>query len=661
MGRHDPRGRRSVVAAPAPSPLPVIVPQHVSSPVRPGPAAPSVGGRRTGGRARTRRARARWLRLRHEGFPSYPAAGYVGCHIPRPHPGVPTPHPPETYPPPSTFDHIKPITAGVLHHHAVLELLDRRDPTAAAYFRATLDPLLFDRLFLKPLHLRDPPTGPVRRTTWPARLFRELTAGDIPVAERVPPDFRPDGPVYSCGLKLTPDRKRPELGRVITPVLRLNEDCLPPPRAPIPPLPHLVFAALRTCPDGWLWAGDFKGWFPAWQFPLSVASRYFATSYRGALYGLRRGNLGWTWLPYLMCSLSVAILAEAIDRLPPSCGPRVTVIPWVDNLTGVAPSRATASLTIRAVTTVCSELGAVLHEVETPRRTLDTVGVHLDIGHDRWRLKDDWCNKFVSFASTAIPDDDSPPAFTNVWHLSGGLVWAFHALSVPYVPLRPLFGLVASFAKQVESGAVTMNTPITLTPPVKQAINAGIALVRANPWRSHTVSPPTGPRLVFSDAAWAPSRATIASVVRTSADTWSARALPASPSVHINVLELRAASDGVRRELQSPDAPPPGSYISVLTDSAVAAWWMATDAPRSGPAVDEWRLLRAELVNARVGLEVRLLPTLLQPADLPSRQPRGFAPFDHPGLDDALAADLYAQSRRIARRSAPPLPVLPFD
>jgi hypothetical protein len=149
-------------------------------------------------------------------------------------------------------------------------------------------------------------------------------------------------------------------------------------------------------------------------------------------------------------------------------------------------------------------------------------------------------------------------------------------------------------------------------------------------------------------------------VSRVAPHVWMCTSHVADPAHHINVLEFEAAARVIVTELKSSRCPPPGSYLTVVVDSAVASWWLANDAPRPGPALAAWRGLYAALADARVGLRVRLLPSHLQPADLPSRsQPRA-VPFQHPDLDDARAQALVEASTPVSRRSAPPEPVIPL-
>lgn len=505
--------------------------------------------------------------------------------LPRP------PRPPAPPPQVADYERLKDFPPRTLDLRNLGVLLAKRHPALLQHLRALRTVRSFRDTFLA-----DPrPAGNAPRlTAMRPHLWRQLEASGAVV-----PVPRPTRRPYSCALRLVPDRKAAGVARVIFPVVPLNDACRRPPPTPTPRLHALLDAVLCR---KYVCTADAKGWFFALAIPVAVAAAFFAVRRTSGWYAARRGLLGWTWMPYLMASVAVAMLVEAVSRAAPGAAAFV----WIDNFVVATDDAASGAAVMRQLQAVADHVGATLHEVTPPCTKARIVGTEVDLAQRTWRLSTPWTEGFVAKASRTDTARTLP--CRDLWRLMGAASWAAYAAQLPQVWLGPLYDYAASLAKDMAAGRRAMRDTVPYPRRVRDCIRAAATYAARNPWRRFGAAPT---RPVFTDAS---GDGGVGLVVPRRAGLYDVHAQRVADPPHINVLELEAAARGL--ELSSP---PPGSTVRLVVDNAVAAYQLARYAASSPAArklltrVVEWAARRG------VAVDPLLTPSEYQAADGPSR------------------------------------------
>lgn len=480
---------------------------------------------------------------------------------------------------------------------ALGSLLTKHDPVVLAHLRALRSVRTFRSTFLCETR---PAANAPRATVMRGHLWRQLEESGAVV--RVP---RPQSRPFSCALRLIPDRKTAGVARVIFPVVPLNRVCRRPLPTPTPRLHALLDAVLQR---KYVCTADAKGWFFALAIPVAVATAFFAVRYASGWFAACRGLLGWTWMPYLMASVAVAMVKEAVACASLDAAAFV----WIDNFVVATDSRDSASAVMRRLSEVAVRVGATLHEVTPPSRRARVVGTEVDLVLRAWRLSTPWTAGFLSLAGShdvarAIP-------CRTLWRLMGAASWACYAAQLPQVWLAPLYDHAAILARAIAAGQLTMGATVPYPRKVRDCVRAAATYAGRNPWRRFGGAPT---RPIFTDASGGGG---VGILVPRRAGLYDVHADVVRNPPHINVLELAAALRGL--ELSSP---PPGSTVRLVVDNAVAAFQLARFAAPA-PATRRLLILAAEWAARRgVALDPMLTPSASQAADAPSRWGRAIA------------------------------------
>jgi hypothetical protein len=499
-------------------------------------------------------------------------------------------------PPRQEYDSLKEFPARTLDQRRLGSLLRRLHPQLLEHLRATRTVASFRRTFL----LEEPPAAaPPRRTRMPSHLWGQLVGSEAVV--RV---SRPEHLPFSCALRLIPDRKNARLARVIFPVVPLNKACRRPPPTPTPRLHHLlegVLAHKRVA------TADLKGWFFALAIPACVAAAFFAVRHASGWFGARRGLLGWTWMPYIMASVAVAMVQEAMRRAA-ALFPRrsACAFVWIDNFVIGTDDDAHGREALDQLRAVADHLGASLHEVTPPATKARVVGTEVDLVSRAWRLSSAWAAGFVAMA--AAFDTARTITCQVLWRLMGGASWVAYVAQLPQLWLAPVYDYAGALARKVHSRALSMRSVVQYPRRVRDCVRAAATYAAQNPWRRF------GARMtrpVFSDAS---GDGGVGLMVPARKGLYAVHAERVADPPHINVLELLAALKALLRS-----SPPPGSTVPLVLDNSVATYQFARFSA-AAPRTRRLLALAAEwAARRRVALDPALVPSALQPADEPSR------------------------------------------
>lgn len=544
------------------------------------------------------------------------------------------PVPAEPAPPPgrraareaaAAFDTIKPPPASTLDLRRLGTLLTQLgEAELLRSLRALRRPDSFRAEFLA-----DPAAvqaGPRRRTVMAPHLWGQLCAAGV-----VEPTPRLARGAFTCALRLVPDRKAERRGRVIFPVCALNDACRRPPPTPTPRLHDLVADVLRR---DWAVTADLRGWFFSLEVPRRVAARYFGLEGPTGPAVARRGLLGWSHMPSIMARIALAMAAQAERRSAPRTP--LTARVWIDNFVVGGDCAEDLRAFARQLRAVAAHLRAELHEETAPARRILAVGVELDLAAKRWRLNPAFGPKFTAVA-TAVDAERRLPV-VSVWRAIGAAVWTAFALALPLVWVEGALRYGASLAARFQAGALTADTVVPYPRAVRDAVRAAATQACRNPWRAFTVSVS---RPVYSDASGGGGCGAVVPTARGYAEfAWRD-----DPLAHINVLEARAALGALLRS-----APPPKySAVPLVVDNACVAFQLLRGRGKPDTANAAIRAAHEWAARHAVGLEPRLVPSALQPADAASRAGRAYIVYKSVAPPSgSLGASLRARPPAIA-------------
>lgn len=525
------------------------------------------------------------------------------------------------------FDSIKPPPAATLDLRRLGATLVRLGETdLLRSLRALRSPDAFRAEFLV-----DPAAvqaGPRKRTVMAPHLWGQLR--DAGVVEPVPRLARG---AFTCALRLVPDRKAERRARVIFPVCALNDVCRRPPPTPTPRLHDLIADILAR---SWAITADLRGWFFSLEVPRAVAARYFGLEGPTGPAVARRGLLGWSHMPSMMARVALAMSAQA-ERHCARHAPFTRRV-WIDNFIVGGDDPSELREFTRKLRAVAAHLRAELHEETPPARRIVAVGVELDLDRKRWRLNPAFPPKFAALAAT-IDARRKLPVLT-VWRAAGAAVWTAFALALPLVWVEGALRYVAMLAARFQAGAVSAETVVPFPRAVRDAIRAAATQACRNPWRAFTVGLS---RPVFSDASGGGGCGAVVPACLGYVEV----AWRDDPAIHINILEARAALGALL--LSAP--PRRHAAVPIVVDNTCAAFQLLRGRGKPAAANAAVRAAHEWAAYHAVGLQPRLVPSALQPADTPSRAEEPYTKKSVAPPSGILGASLLTRP--------PPIAILP--
>ena len=381
-------------------------------------------------------------------------------------------------------DRIKEVGPVIDRHHlkSFLEAISNRSDearTALRLFEAMQSVGDFEREFMV-----DPGSlPPLRRTRsrLPPSIFAAAEAAGILL--RLPHRTRPS---IAAPMKAVADRKAAGVGRLIYPACRLNEGCRAPDRCPLPLLPDLVS---RVSCRNFGWTCDLRSWFYSFTMSEEVAAKYFATyDSRGRAYAHVRGPMGFSHMPTLATCVAQAMICDAIGDLP------AYGVAWIDDVTVVADDEHVAETVRQRFQDLARRLNVEIRDMTTVSRHIAAVGIDFDLEQHAWRLLPSWCEKALVGADTGRASD----SVRQVLKDAGRVAWSVYALQIPYFPFIALLREAGAVADQLVEGMLDPNSVHIYSVDAADALQKGVALIRANPWRCLAPAPTAA---VVSDAS----------------------------------------------------------------------------------------------------------------------------------------------------------------
>ena len=570
-----------------------------------------------------------------------------------------------------SFVALKPFPKVRLDHAALLPWLRRQGfQSLADDFKAFESLAGFERRYIRPLNERValPQVAP-RSCRLPPRLHDEIVGPGRAVVFRLAPGSPQP---LTCALRCVPDRKRPELGRVIYPLIATNERSVEPDPAPIP----LVPAVIRAVTTHLYRAGaDFRGWFHAAWVATPIAMKYFASRLPARAYAHRHrsvpgagplyaaylsGLMGWCHMPSVMARLAVAMatvsatkacgcvhatwrVPEWLERLPslstmpprrngtdsmPSypCCPHVQAVVYVDGVDYLSNVKGLPDRCLQELDRLSAALGAELHDREYEAHAVrngsyETIGLEVEPSSRRWRVRPSWASAFTQTTSSLLAlTRGSAPRVTllHLWRAAGGAVWVTSAEMLPLTWIAPLIDTMRSMARAWLAGRLALDSVVAIKPAAADSLRGVLSHLAAARWRSVCVAPG---RPICSDAslesglrglgAFSP----VGTGPRPGYTRFASGTSAASDGDLIATYELMAADEGHVRS-----SPQPGHAVPFLLDNQVVVAWLRRGYTPVPAAVGPLRAILTRAAARGEGLDPRWVPSHLEPADAPSRE-----------------------------------------
>lgn len=381
-----------------------------------------------------------------------------------------------------------------------------------------------------------------RRSTLSDSIFAEAVKNGI--LRRLPKRMRV---VASARLKAVPDRKKPELGRLIYPCLKFNDACKRPEPTPLPKIPDLIENLLHK---RWAWSCDIKSWFYHFEVAEEVAAKYFTTRDGGGRrYGHVRAAMGWKWMPYLACSTAQYVLSRCMDS--ESYG---TV--WIDDVICASRTKEHALAAKRRFIEACRRYRIEIRDMTDVCERITAVGLEIDLRGKRWRLSEKWtakaCQKWESMDVVRAVRADA------LWSMAGNVVWGSYAGGLP------LWSVLDGVRYACREGARAMDDGrrsrlVSLPRTVRDAFRSMMLTIGKNEWRQLPVRPKPEDAIV-TDASFQ-GLGMIYPYDR-GVRIMSRRLPDDVRGEHINVLEVEAVTEAVKKLK-------PGHYWVVTDNTSV--------------------------------------------------------------------------------------------
>lgn len=307
-----------------------------------------------------------------------------------------------------------------------------------------------------------------QRSKLPSHIFEAAVKEGIlvPLPRRV-------RPVAAAPLKAVADRKVAGTGRLIYPACAVNDMCRDPDPCPLPRLPTMIENVLNY-PYGF--TCDLRSWFYAFTMARSVASKFFVTyDSSGRPYAHVRGPMGFAHMPTLATSVAQVMIWHAIQGLD------AYGVAWIDDITIVARTRVTAELARTRFVELARWLCVEVRDLTDVSQTLTAVGIEYDLKLRRWRLQRAWCEKVTS--SEQMAGGVAGCRVKEFLREAGRIAWATYCLQVPYGPFVDALREAGTCVDEVIQGRRKLEDVVRVSPQARRALQRGLALVRANPWR----------------------------------------------------------------------------------------------------------------------------------------------------------------------------------
>jgi hypothetical protein len=507
-------------------------------------------------------------------------------------------------------------------------------------FQALRDPVAFRDFYIDEAKVAAAPPVRVRTVRMPDHLWDQAVEAGVMQSIGNHPSPIP----ITAAHRAVPDRKRPELGRLISPILQTNDRSRVPDPTPTP-LIHMFLKYLMS--RKYAACCDYKGWFYAICIALSVSKIWFGAKRGPEFFALVRGLMGWVHTPWLMGSLAQHIAATACRMADPNSEHKRIVPPWlervqqpgnrtveevlaefleydvsqspggllcpvwIDNVFFLCDDPALIEEALLIHQQLCDHLGVTVHEATSVGQHINALGLTAALGDDpRWRVNDDWATGWMSIARKVDPEKSLP--LRTLWSVLGGSVWAGYASMFPFSWLRGGFDYLRTLAERWQSKAIGLDDPVPYPSSVRDVVRSVATQLSRRQWRRLTTGMTRFPG--FSDAAVESAREGRGFVVNIDGQwlTSSTGFIPARR--HINVAELQAA---VECFVASPHEP--GKAFPLGGDNTCSLFQLYRGSARNPEAETIVRRSYEEAASRGQALAPFHVPGILEPADAPSR------------------------------------------
>ncbi|MFV0442811.1 MAG: hypothetical protein ACK5Q5_04480 [Planctomycetaceae bacterium] len=193
-------------------------------------------------------------------------------------------------------------------------------------------------------------------------------------------------------------------------------------------------------------------------------------------------------MPTLATCVAQAMICDAIGDLP------AYGVAWIDDVTVVADDEHVAETVRQRFQDLARRLNVEIRDMTTVSRHIAAVGIDFDLEQHAWRLLPSWCEKALVGADTGRASD----SVRQVLKDAGRVAWSIYALQIPYFPFIALLREAGAVADQLVEGMLDPNSVHIYSVDAADALQKGVALIRANPWRCLAPAPTAA---VVSDAS----------------------------------------------------------------------------------------------------------------------------------------------------------------
>jgi hypothetical protein len=547
----------------------------------------------------------------------------------------------ETTPVPiATFRALKPFPEVCIDTRRLHSFLQRtHQPRLLTAFQALTDLELFEKFYVDEEKVAAAPPARVRQVKLDDHLWQQAIDAGVMVSLGLHPVPIP----ITAPHRAVPDRKKPDLGRLVSPLMATNDRCRVPDPCPTPLIHIFIYTVLSR---KYASSCDYKGWFYAIGIALKVSRIWFGAKKGKEFFALLRGLMGWTHTPWLMASLAQHIAATACMEADPTSQHRREVPSWlqrlqqpgnvsmddimsdflsydisqsdggllcpiwVDNIHFLCDDPELIAEAMRIHTKLTDHLGVVVHEASPISQHLDSVGLHMMLGDDpRWRVDDEWSTKWIATARTV---DDMPSLpLRSLWSILGGSVWAGYASMYPFCWLRPGFDYLRVLAQRWQSRSIRLDDLVPYTSAVRDVVRSVATQLSKRTWRRLTVGM-THPG--FSDAMVEPDRESRGFIVYVHGQWMSSATGALPPTRHINIAELHAI-----HECFCASTPAPRHAFPIGGDNTCSLWQLYRWSARNPAAEAILRLTYEEAATRQQSVAPFHLISEMEPADAPSR------------------------------------------
>ena len=187
---------------------------------------------------------------------------------------------------------------------------------------------------------------------------------------------------------------------------------------------HKFLFALLAIKDGYLFEEDAKGYFYLFPIPPEVRN------YFGALLGGMRGKFvpvrlcvlsqGFTKSPAIAQRFSLGLCRTSVSGLR-----SVTLMPWLDNFLGSAPTLQAASTLRDTFRSTCQRFDVTLKpNLTQPKQQLTALSISMDTRSQSFKMSDDMIKNIVDF----MPDPQAVVTGRIVLSMIGRLLWVSYVM-----------------------------------------------------------------------------------------------------------------------------------------------------------------------------------------------------------------------------------------